>query len=72
MNIQTCPVCMGIGKVDAGFYNRTSECWTSAGGTEMCRSCFGRGYVYLPDESQGFKLVSCPTEKRSAIQEKTG
>lgn len=42
---QRCPVCNGTGHVDSGFYNQTSGDWSSAGGTEMCRSCNGKGFV---------------------------
>jgi len=42
----TCPVCYGVGTVDGEFYNRNSQTWTNSGGTEVCRSCSGRGIVW--------------------------
>lgn len=42
----TRPVCGGTGHVDAGFYLQTQGS-SSAGGTEPCRSCAGRGYVVV-------------------------
>lgn len=50
METQICPVCTGSGIVDQGFYQRTSETWTSSGGTEQCRACNGRGYVIISGE----------------------
>ena len=50
METQICPVCTGSGKVDEGFYRRTSNTWTSCGGTEKCRACDGRGYVIISEE----------------------
>ena len=55
MKAATCPVCGGNGIVDEGFYRQTSGQWTSAGGTETCRSCDGKGWVsikedYLPSD----------------------
>ena len=50
MEVKICPVCTGSGIVDEGFYRRTSDKWTSCGGTETCRSCCGKGYVVIPDE----------------------
>lgn len=45
-----CPICYGVGQVDAGFYTRTSETWFSSGGTEACRSCAGKGWVVVNDD----------------------
>jgi len=43
----TCPVCYGVGKVEAGFYNRlNSKTWTSSGGEIECSSCQGTGIVW--------------------------
>lgn len=50
METNVCPICTGSGIVDEGFYRRTSETWTSGGGTEKCRSCDGRGYVIISEE----------------------
>ena len=47
-----CPVCNGVGKVSAGFYNRGGDCqfWVSAGvDPELCRSCNGKGWVEVSD-----------------------
>ena len=52
MKAVICPVCGGNGIVDEGFYRQTSGQWTSAGGTETCRSCDGKGWVTL-DEPDG-------------------
>lgn len=41
-----CPICGGSGIVDSGFYNRTTQEWTSCGGTETCRACAGTGIVW--------------------------
>ncbi len=42
-----CPVCNGNGLVPNGFYNRTSETWsTSSAAPETCHSCTGRGYIF--------------------------
>lgn len=46
-NISVCPICYGTGYVDAGYYNMTGTTWTSIGGTELCRSCNGNGYVVV-------------------------
>ena len=58
MQVKTCPVCTGNGIVDEGFYRRTSDTWTSCGGSEKCRSCNGRGYVIIPEEE--FKKNTLP------------
>lgn len=43
-----CPVCYGRGFVPEGFYNSTGLTWVSNGtGTEICRSCSGKGYIKL-------------------------
>ena len=46
MSVEVCPVCMGRGFVQSGFYNSTSNTYiTSTTGNETCRSCNGKGYV---------------------------
>ena len=55
--VKLCPVCTGSGIVGKGFYERTSDTWTSAGGTEICRACAGRGYVIIPEEAMSPKLA---------------
>ncbi len=52
MQAVTCPVCGGNGLVDEGFYRQTSGDWTSAGGTETCRSCGGKGWVTIDDSGK--------------------
>lgn len=47
-----CPVCNGVGKVSAGFYNRGGDCQFWVSGTtspELCRSCNGKGWVEVND-----------------------
>jgi len=42
-----CPICLGKGIVDGGFYNNTiGNCGISAEVTEPCRSCDGTGIVW--------------------------
>ena len=48
MKAVLCPVCGGTGQVDSGFYTQTSGQWTSTGGVEICRSCWGKGYILIP------------------------
>lgn len=46
--MQSCPVCFGRGFVMSGFYSacNTTQTWSGSNlGTEMCRSCGGRGIV---------------------------
>jgi len=50
MEAKRCPICGGTGQVDSGFYTQTSGQWTSTGGFEICRSCWGRGYILVSDE----------------------
>ena len=58
----TCPVCFGVGKVDGGFYTRTSETWYSSGGTEICRSCNGCGYIVIEEEDDARYVYEAPPE----------
>ena len=55
MKAAICPVCGGNGIVDEGFYRQTSGQWTSAGGTEICRSCGGTGWVTIGVEYTPYK-----------------
>ena len=44
-----CPVCNGTGMVREGFYRQSSGEWYTGNnylGTEMCKSCNGKGYVW--------------------------
>ena len=41
-----CPVCTGSGNVPGGFYNRTSQNWTSCSSIETCRACNGTGVIW--------------------------
>ena len=50
MEAKRCPICGGTGQVDSGFYTQTSGQWTSTGGFETCRSCWGKGYILIPTE----------------------
>lgn len=54
MRAVMCPVCNGVGKVSAGFYSRGGDCqfWTSSGtNPEVCRSCNGKGWVEVREDS---------------------
>lgn len=62
MEAQICPVCIGSGIVDEGFYRRTSNTWTSCGGTEKCRACDGKGWVQAEEES--WRRVDMRSPKR--------
>lgn len=55
MKAVLCPVCNGVGKVSAGFYNRGGDCQFWVGGTtnpEECRSCKGKGWLEVSDGSE--------------------
>ena len=42
-----CPICSGTGNVSNGFYQGTSNYWSSSSlALETCRSCGGRGIVW--------------------------
>lgn len=50
-HVETCPVCLGRGFVQSGFYTATSNTYiTSTTGVETCHSCNGKGYVQVIDE----------------------
>jgi DnaJ-class molecular chaperone len=54
MQVLTCPVCGGRGVVRQGFYEGNFHnmiASTSAGGTEKCRSCGGKGYIAFECDS---------------------
>ena len=51
MKTDVCPVCQGKGTVTAGFYEEGIQ-GTTFTGTETCKSCDGRGYVYVPEEDE--------------------
>jgi len=59
MKAVLCPVCNGVGRVSAGFYNRSGDClyWVSSGGTEECRSCQGRGWLEVNDSPPGWIIT---------------
>ena len=43
-----CPVCLGHGLVDNGFYMAAAMCFTSTDATPIkCKSCGGKGYVVV-------------------------
>ena len=69
MKAVLCPVCTGSGKVDAGFYERTSETWTNSGGTEICRACSGKGWVEVNDENIHIASIDVD-EMRKFMREK--
>ena len=49
---ERCPVCYGRGFVQNGFYSSTADTWlTSTTGVETCRSCMGKGYVEVYDDT---------------------
>lgn len=53
MKPMLCPVCNGVGKVSAGFYNRGGDCPFWVSGTtkpEVCRSCVGTGWVEVNED----------------------
>ena len=63
MKAVLCPVCNGVGKVSAGFYNRGGDCQFWVGGTtnpEECRSCKGKGWLEVSEEKIGEPLQSQP------------
>lgn len=41
-----CPICNGRGIVPGGFYNSTSDTWTSSTTSEPCRQCGGSGIIW--------------------------
>lgn len=54
MKAVLCPVCNGAGQVSGGFFDRAGDCPTWATGDvtcEVCRSCNGKGWVEVHDES---------------------
>ena len=51
MKAVLCPVCTGSGIVEEGFYQRTSNTWTSCGGIEKCRACSGKGWVEVNESN---------------------
>ncbi len=51
--LHLCPVCLGVGTLQSGFYaavvaNGGLSWSTTNTDRETCRSCAGRGYVVLP------------------------
>jgi len=51
MKTDICPVCNGTGQVPFGFYMPEGFHFTG-GWPETCKSCAGRGYVYVPEEDE--------------------
>lgn len=47
-----CPICSGKGFVPNGFYNFGGVSSTTA--PELCRSCYGKGYIIIAEESGRF------------------
>lgn len=49
MYLEKCPVCNGKGTVPNGFYTTTNDFYYSTTtGNEICRSCYGKGYISIP------------------------
>ena len=54
MRAVICPVCNGVGMVSAGFYSHDGNYpyWVSSEvNPETCRSCDGKGWVEVHEES---------------------
>jgi len=45
MRAELCPVCHGTGQVPSDFYGGE----TTTAGYIQCRSCYGQGYVLVPE-----------------------
>jgi len=46
--VEKCPICLGKGIVSHGFYNTTTDTFTSSTcNNEICISCSGRGYIII-------------------------
>ena len=59
MKAVLCPVCNGVGKVASGFYSRSGDCpfWVSSSvNPEICRSCGGKGWVEVSEETPDCQL----------------
>lgn len=53
--LSLCPVCSGRGFVSSGFYSSTGNTWVSSTtAPEQCRSCYGKGYIIIAEESGRF------------------
>ena len=53
--IVLCPICSGKGFVSSGFYSSTGNTWVSSTtAPEQCRSCYGKGYIIIAEESGRF------------------
>ncbi len=62
MKAQICPVCAGVGTKEAGFYPVSGwAALTTAEDRETCRTCWGCGYVMLPDDPEPTYLVPLRT-----------
>lgn len=49
MYLEKCPVCNGKGIVPNGFYTTNNNFYYSTTtGSEICRSCYGKGYISIP------------------------
>lgn len=49
MYLEKCPVCNGKGTVPNGFYTTNNGFYYSTTtGSEICRSCYGKGYISIP------------------------
>ena len=55
MKAVLCPVCNGVGQVSGGFFDRAGDCptWTSNKTLELCRTCNGKGYLFVPEGVYG-------------------
>ena len=55
MIAQKCPVCEGRGTVHEGFYDQAPSCTAIIRPT--CRSCGGRGMVFVPGGAEPLRIV---------------
>jgi len=65
MHPEVCPVCQGRGSVPYEFYHGWGESQSTAQpGPVTCRSCWGCGYVQMPDAGDNPK----PFDPRSEFK----
>jgi len=64
MHAEVCPVCAGRGRVAPGFYGARFQGTTGAL-ENVCRSCGGAGYVFVPDDESVRRSIGPSEEKES-------